>query len=330
MQEKRVTILAIVYNQAKYIDDFMQSLVNQTYKNIEVIVADDCSTDNSFEKILLWKKQLEKRFDSVKIVQTPQNVGIVKNINNALKYVTGEYFKWIACDDMMLPSATEQLVKELNDNPQYGLVYSNYYTCSEDENYDEFVRQNHVVHKSTVIAEQSRYAQALYENDFIVAPTIMTRWKVIEQLELFDENIGVEDWGTWIEIALNYEIGFLDQVTAGYRIVENSLSRFTMDESGRKRLRNMIENEIKILDKFKGHPQIKPEPGIKACCEQAISVAIDLEADDIIQVIKKYAIQNNISISREMSIKFFLYKIHILKMAQWIKRKMKLETNMIK
>lgn len=317
MQEKRVTILAIVYNQAKYIDDFMQSLVNQTYKNIEVIVADDCSTDNSFEKILLWKKQLEKRFDSVKIVQTPQNVGIVKNINNALKYVTGEYFKWIACDDMMLPSATEQLVKELIDNPQYGLVYSNYYTCSEDENYDEFVRQNHVVHKSTVIAEQSRYAQALYENDFIVAPTIMTRWKVIEQLELFDENIGVEDWGTWIEIALNYEIGFLDQVTAGYRIVENSLSRFTMDESGRRRLRNMIENEIKILDKYKGHPLIKPKPGIKACCEQAISLAIDLDSDEVITLLRNYVGNNNVHFSLQMNLKYCLYRLRVW---VWIKK----------
>lgn len=81
---------------------------------------------------------------------------------------------------------------------------------------------------------------------------------------------------------MKYKIGYLDKVTAAYRVVENSLSHFTPDESGRIRLKNMIVNEIKILDKYKNCPKIKPERGIFTCCEQAISIAIDLEAKDVV------------------------------------------------
>lgn len=317
MQEKRVTILAIVYNQEKYIDDFMQSLINQTYKNIEVIIADDCSTDGSFEKVLWWKEKLEKRFVHVEVIQTPYNMGIVKNINNALKYVTGEYFKWIACDDMLLPLAVEQLVEKMSYNPQYGLVYSDYYICSETECYSDFLKQTHEVHKARVIAEQGQYAQALYEDDFIVAPTIMTKWNVIKQLGLFDENIGVEDWGTWIEIALNYDIGYLNQVTVGYRVVGNSLSRFTPDSKGRERLNNMIQNEIKILEKYRDNPRISEKKGIFACCEQGISVAIDLNAGAVVSLLRKYARDNKVRFSYGMELKYWLY---CLKLWPWIKR----------
>lgn len=329
MNNKLVTILVVVYNHEKFIDDCIFSILNQTYKNIEVIITDDCSPDGSYKKALEWEEKLKERFERVHIVQTPHNLGAIKNVNSALKYVTGYYFKWIDSDDMLLPDAIENMVRFLDNHPDFAMLYSNYMVCSENQKYIDLIKSKGEIYKPKADIEEKSYAQALYEFDFIIAPATMVRWNVMNEIGYFDENIGIGDWGTWIDIALRHEIGYLDQATAIYRIVGNSMSRFTMDENGRKRLRYMVENEIKVLDKFKNHPSIKPESGIKACCEQGISVAIDLGADDIIQMIKKYAAQNNISISMEMSIKFFLYKIHILKMVQWIKRKMKLETNMI-
>lgn len=311
MGNKLVTILAVVYNQYKYIDDFMYSALNQSYENIEIIIADDCSTDGSYEKVMGWKEQLEARFVQATIIQTPHNMGIVGNINNALPYVNGEYFKWIACDDVLLPSAVEDLLEYLENNPEYGMVYSNYYQCTERDNYEKFILQQHEVHKSKVIAEQEQYAQALYENDFIVAPTVMVRWNIVNEPGFFDEDIGVEDWGAWIEIALKHKIGYLDKVTAAYRVVENSLSHFTPDEAGRTRLKNMVVNEIKILDKYKNCPKIKPERGIFACCEQAISIAIDLEAKDVIELTRQYAKKNKVSFSFEIKIKYLLYSLHL-------------------
>ena len=329
MHDILVSILVVVYNHESYIDDCIQSILNQTYRNLEIIIADDCSTDNSFQKAMSWKEKLQQSFENVYFIQTPHNMGIVGNLNNALQYVTGKYIKWIGSDDMLLPYAIERMVAFLNTNPRYAMLYSNYLTCTEEEHYSEVINSEREVCKAIAGFEQEQYAQALYENDFIVVPTTLVRCDVVRKLNFFDQNIGVEDWGSWIEIALHYEIGYLDETTAIYRTVKNSMSRFTPDEKGRERLKFMLTNEFKILDKFKNEPKIEPKAGIKYCCEQGISIAVDIGAEDLIQYIKGYAKENEVRLSIEMKLKYIFYRMHILKRLQSIKRKLGMETTTI-
>ena len=62
MHDILVSILVVVYNHESYIDDCIQSILNQTYRNLEIIIADDCSTDNSFQKAMSWKEKLQQSF----------------------------------------------------------------------------------------------------------------------------------------------------------------------------------------------------------------------------------------------------------------------------
>lgn len=101
MDTPLVSINIITYNSAKYVKETFLSAVNQTYPNIEIIVSDDCSTDNTQQII----KDLINSHPNVpaKLVSTPQNSGISANCNNALKYDKGEWIKGIAGDDILQP-----------------------------------------------------------------------------------------------------------------------------------------------------------------------------------------------------------------------------------
>ena len=81
MDNALVSILVVVYNHEKYVDDCIQSILKQTYRNLEIIITDDCSTDKSFQKVMAWKEELEKAFGKVQIIQTPYNMGAIKNMN---------------------------------------------------------------------------------------------------------------------------------------------------------------------------------------------------------------------------------------------------------
>lgn len=306
---KLVSIIVTCYNHEKYIGECIQSLLSQKYENIEVLITDDCSKDESCQIIENFREKMENRFTKVVLIKNAHNIGAVKSINHMINLSKGNYIKLLDGDDMLFPNAITDLVSFLSQNISYGLVYSNYVMCDICDRFNTERLSKKKIFVSPSVPDN--ITQALFENDFIVTPTVLIRKRVYDEVGLHDENLSIADWEFWIRVSLRFPIGHLNCTTAAYRIVPDSMSRFTMDNAGRERLMRMMENEFKILDKYKDYPMIRDKDGIRKCCNQGISVAIDIEADEVAEYIKRYLKYNRVTLDIKMEIKYLLFKIGI-------------------
>ncbi|OQX54108.1 MAG: glycosyl transferase [Candidatus Cloacimonas sp. 4484_209] len=116
----KVSILIPVYNRDNLIMETLESAVNQTYKNIEVIVVDNKSTDNTFEIV----KEFAKLHPNVKVYQNEENIGPVRNWRRCLDYATGEYVKILWSDDLIAPDFIEKTLPYLMDHEDVGFVFT--------------------------------------------------------------------------------------------------------------------------------------------------------------------------------------------------------------
>ena len=112
-----VSIIVITYNSAKYVLETLESAKAQTYQNIELIVSDDGSTDDTIQICRNWLLENIKRFERVELVTMVKNTGIAPNCNRGLSAAEGEWVKLIAGDDILLPNC-------IYDNIEFTLTYT--------------------------------------------------------------------------------------------------------------------------------------------------------------------------------------------------------------
>lgn len=103
-----VSVVVITYNSSKTIIETLDSILYQTYSNLELIVADDCSTDNTVEMVRAWIKAHGKRFVNARILRARNNHGVTKNCNIGLHQARGKYVELIAGDDLLTECAIEK------------------------------------------------------------------------------------------------------------------------------------------------------------------------------------------------------------------------------
>lgn len=118
MSENKISVIIPVYNTEQYLDKCIESVVNQTYKNLEIILVDDGSTDKSGIICDKWKEKDERI-----IVIHKENGGVASARNIGLTYVTGDYIAWVDSDDWLENNVYEIVIKEmLNDNCDISVI----------------------------------------------------------------------------------------------------------------------------------------------------------------------------------------------------------------
>ncbi|HZK12724.1 MAG TPA: glycosyltransferase [Atribacterota bacterium] len=105
-----ISVVVITYNSAKYVIETLESAKDQTYKNIELIVTDDASTDDTLTLVKQWLDANKGRFAGYKVVENKTNTGISPNCNRGIMVATGEYIKTLAGDDLLLNNCIEDLL----------------------------------------------------------------------------------------------------------------------------------------------------------------------------------------------------------------------------
>lgn len=116
----KVSICIPTYNQANYIELAVNSAVQQTFKPFEIIVSDDCSTDNT--SVIL--KKLSAEISILKIIKQKQNIGIAGNVDCCLRHATGDFVVRLDSDDVLLPFYVEKLIKQLQKYPVAGYAHA--------------------------------------------------------------------------------------------------------------------------------------------------------------------------------------------------------------
>src|SRR5688572_27397135 len=115
----KVSVIIPSYNSAAYMDEAIQSVLNQTFENFELIIVDDCSPDNTDS--VVQKYLGDKR---VSYYKNSSNLGLGGNWNKALKYAKGDYIKFLCSDDKFHPQLLEKFVVIMDEYPQVSLVSS--------------------------------------------------------------------------------------------------------------------------------------------------------------------------------------------------------------
>ena len=118
MSNDKVSVIIPVYNSEKFLNDSINSVLHQTYQNLEVIVIDDGSTDDSL-------KILQEYSDKITIIHQ-ENKGLTDALNVGIKIMSGKWFKWFSPDDVLYSNAIEILVNEAKKLPENTIVYSNW------------------------------------------------------------------------------------------------------------------------------------------------------------------------------------------------------------
>lgn len=217
-----VSIICLCYNHEQFVVESLNSVLNQTYKNIELIIADDCSKDSS-------KKTIEDWLDNhpnVLFIPNDTNLGNTKTFNKALQLAKGDYIIDLAADDVLIPDCVEKQINAFLNSEQknLGIVYGNAELISENNThiryYYEVDSEKKTLKKP---ATGDIYLAMLSQSSMICSVSSMIKREVLEQLNGYDENLAYEDLDIWIRASRSYNFEFIDSVLIQKRELENSL-----------------------------------------------------------------------------------------------------------
>jgi len=221
MPRPLVTVICLCYNHAAFVQEAIESVFNQTYKPIQIIIVDDASTDNSVEVI----NNVIKRRPDIAFLPLHSNHGICKAFNKALPLVQGEFIIDFATDDVMLPQRIEKQIAAFDDSDkQYGVVFTDAVYISETgtfiRNHFDYLFSKKLL---TDIPEGDVYKDIL-SIYFVAAPTMMVRREVYDQLQGYDETLAYEDFDFWVRSSRSYKYHFLDEKLTKIRLTKKSMS----------------------------------------------------------------------------------------------------------
>ena len=211
-----VSVAVITYNQEKYISDCLDSILDQDYPNIEVIVADDFSIDSTYSIL----KEYEFRFpNKVKIVRPAKNNGITRNSNLAFKACSGKYIAWMGGDDLMCPFKLSKQVHFMELNPNCAISYHNLDVFDSNTGITLFY-----FNKKNKI--NGNIKTLIKKGSFNGACSNLTRATCCPK-NGFNELIPVaSDWLFWIETLENGStINYIDETLGRYRRHENNVTK---------------------------------------------------------------------------------------------------------
>lgn len=233
-----VTVICLCYNHETYVIESLDSVINQSYPAIELIIVDDCSTDNSKTIITNW---LEKN-PGIPFIANETNLGNTKSFNKTLKLAKGDFIIDLAADDILLPNCISLQLKKFKESryKNLGIVYGNAELIKENGAFDSYFFPLDA-NKKTIEKRQigDIYLSVLSGGNSICSVSAMIKKTVLDHLDGYDENLAYEDLDFWIRTSRLYEVDFIDEILVQKRILANSLgTQFFKKNNERARIIN--------------------------------------------------------------------------------------------
>lgn len=215
IKNKLVTVCIPAYNHAQYIEETINSIINQTYQNIELLIINDGSPDQTDEKIKSLIEVCRKRFIRFEYINR-KNKGLMNTLKEFETLMNGYYICVVASDDYFDITKVEKQVDILEKYSDYAMCYTR--SISVDNNSNIIGESNVKYNKSGFIFKQ------LLMRNFIPALTVMLRKDIFDSVGGYDLAFKYEDYPLWLNIAYKYKIYYLDEKLAYYRRHETNMS----------------------------------------------------------------------------------------------------------
>jgi glycosyltransferase involved in cell wall biosynthesis len=258
-----VSVIALCYNQEDFLVETLDSIKAQTFKNLEFIIVDDCSSDQSVKKIESWIKANKV---NCKFIKNKENLGLVKSLNIAVKQLKGKYYSLIACDDIYLPKKIENQVKILEVlDDSYGAIYSDSYIIDENSMYNYGTQ---IARKLIEKPPSGNIYEDLLKNDnFVPALSVIYKTEVVKDLGYYDESLIYEDYDMLLRLSKKFKVAFSKSIDACYRLHQTNMN-YNLNKP------KFLDSKIKILFKHLNKENSNLEIGtllkekISNLCEQ--------------------------------------------------------------
>ena len=219
MNEPLVSVLIPCYNVEEYIEESMNSIINQTYTNLEIIAINDCSKDRTGELL----QQMALKDNRIKVVDNKQNLKLITTLNNGIGLCNGEYIARMDSDDIALPTRIEEEVAFLEDNKDHDIVSTMFYAFKSES------PSRRSLHQGPLHDRELR-AYMLFKSG-ICHPASMIRKRVFTELGLkFEADyLHVEDYALWSEAIYKTKLANIGKPLLLYRVHQNQVSSLNED-----------------------------------------------------------------------------------------------------
>ena len=222
-----VTVSVITYNSSKTVVETLDSIYGQTYPNLELVISDDCSTDDTVSICRNWIEKHPDRFARTELIVSTENTGVSANLNRAWNACTTEWDKDIAGDDILFPHCIQDYMAFVKGHPDAVVVFSriNRFKCSKGNKVwvDDSWHDYRFFDMDPV--DQRRFL--VFNSGHIPTCSCFYNLKAIKERGfMHDERIPLlEDDPKWIVFSkMGIRFDFLDQTTVGYRLDQGSLT----------------------------------------------------------------------------------------------------------
>lgn len=206
----KFSIICPCYNQAHYLESAIQSVQAQIYKQWELLIVDDGSTDHTFN----LAQKYAKNDSRIKIIQQ-SNRGLSAARNVGIKHASAKFLHFLDADDMIFPNAYDVIARKIHKNPEVSLWICSYTYFDEGDFHSRFFSENRL-NPETIIK-------------FNQAPPVayFLKSSLINELGNFDESLkSCEDWDLWLRVAKSgHQIRTISELLVRYRYVSSSMSK---------------------------------------------------------------------------------------------------------
>lgn len=208
--EKKVTVLMPVYNGEKYLSEAINSILSQTYKDFELLIINDGSTDKSEEIIKGYNDQ------RIKYIANDYNIGIIRTLNKGLSLIKSEYIARMDADDVSLPERLEKQIQFMDTHPDIAVSGTSILMFNETGN----------LRKKRVNKDPKQLKTELLFKCALMHPTVMIRKRVIDEgnFTYNEAHQSVEDFGLWQNLSFYYKLSNIQEVLVKYRVNETGIT----------------------------------------------------------------------------------------------------------
>lgn len=202
-----ISVVLPVYNGEKFLKKSIESCLQQSYNNWELLIMDDGSTDGSAE----IAKNYEKKDRRIHYYRNEHNLKLPRTLNRGFSLASGTYLTWTSDDNYYYKDAFEKMVRALQENDS-GFVFA---SCSIIDEKDETI---------SVLSAPPDYRHAIWDYNYVGACFLYTR-RVYETIGEYDPELFLcEDYDYWLRIFASFKVTYLDEILYAYRQHDKALS----------------------------------------------------------------------------------------------------------
>ncbi len=238
MKRGLVSVIMSAHNAGQFIGDSIRSILDQTYEDWDLIIINDCSSDDTAQVIGEFSKDNPR----IKLINNKENLGPYPSANIGLEYARGEFIARLDADDVSYPLRLEKQVNFLNTHPDTVLVGSGGYVIDSS---------GHKVRKINAISRDSVIRKLMLRVNLFIHSSILARREVLEEMEGYREKFRyVGDYDLYLRLSDKYKLSNIVDHLVGWRSLKTGI---TMEHHILQRIYADIARELAFERKEKGY-----------------------------------------------------------------------------